>query len=103
MLASGRREWSAGDRVRVYRTKSGGAVVPEFDEEVTNAVTDPRDYDTEHYVCVLRDAFASRLMRGLAPDDYEAVFADPMQPSLFAPDLESMRPVLKERPALTPG
>lgn len=101
MLTSGRPAWSAGDRVRVYRAKGGGAVVPEFDEEVTNTGKDPRDYDVEHYVCVLRDAFASRLMRGLKPDDFEAVFADPMQPSLFAPDLSSMRPVLKERPAFT--
>jgi len=101
MLTSGRHEWGAGDRVRVYRARTGGAVVPEFDEEVTNSGRDPRDYDAEHYVCVLRDAFASRLMRGLAPDDFEAVFADPMQPSLFAPDLASMSPVLRERPALT--
>jgi DNA polymerase elongation subunit (family B) len=101
VIASGRREWSVGDRVRVYRTRTGGSVVPEFEDEVTDA-QDPRDYDVEHYVCVLRDTFASRFARALKPADFEAVFSDPVQPSLFAPDIGAIRTVLDERPALTP-
>lgn len=96
LIASGRTSWSLGERVRVYRTAGGGGSVvadPE-DESVTPANTDPRDYDVEHYVRVLRDNFASRLERAFAPDDYEAIFADPRQPSLFARPIDEMQSVL---------
>ncbi|HEY0191605.1 MAG TPA: ribonuclease H-like domain-containing protein [Kofleriaceae bacterium] len=55
---------------------------------------DPRDYDVEHYLRVLRDHFAVRFARALTPEDYAAVFADPEQPSLFARDLSAARPIL---------
>jgi DNA polymerase elongation subunit (family B) len=91
MLASGRTQWSLGDRVRVYRTRSGaGAVVEEDDDGV-----DRRDYDVNHYARVLRETFAARLERAFTEADCEAVFADPEQMSLFAPDLTTVRPVLK--------
>jgi len=93
MLASGRTAWSAGERVRVYRTATGGGgVVAERDEGGDAA--DPRDYDVEHYARVLRDTFAARLARGLAPGDYEALFADPEQLTLFALPAAEMRTVL---------
>jgi hypothetical protein len=89
LLASGRASWSVGERVRVYRTAKGrGAVAPEEEE------ADPRDYDVEHYVRVLRDSYASRMARALAPADYAAVFADADQLSLFAEPLERVRPIL---------
>jgi DNA polymerase elongation subunit (family B) len=97
LIASGRTSWSLGERVRVYRTASGGGgVVPDPDDEtVTPAANDdPRNYDVEHYVRVLRDNFASRLERAFAPEDYGAVFADPLQPSLFARPVEDILPVL---------
>jgi DNA polymerase, archaea type len=90
MLASGRTQWSLGDRVRVYRTRSGGGAV--VDEEDG---ADRRDYDVNHYGRVLRETFAARLERAFTEADYEAVFADPEQMSLFAPDLATVRPVLK--------
>ena len=41
MLASGKTEWSAGDRVRVYRTTAGsGRVVSEPDDESGDADVD---------------------------------------------------------------
>ena len=46
---------------------------------------DPRDYDVEHYVRLLRDTFAARLARAFTPEDFDAVFADPDQFSLFPP------------------
>ena len=55
---------------------------------------DPRDYDVEHYVRLLRDTYASRLARAFAPRDYEAVFADPTQAEMFAPEVASIRPIL---------
>jgi hypothetical protein len=98
LLASGRTHWRAGDRVRVYRTRSGtGAVAPSSDDLAAGAV-DPRDYDVDHYARVLRDNFASRLARALTPSDFAAVFADPDQLSLFAPPTSAMRPVLTARP-----
>jgi hypothetical protein len=93
MLASGRTDWTVGDRVRVYRTAAGtGGVVEEPDGESRRS--DPRDYDVEHYGRVLRDTFASRLARALTESDYAAVIADPSQPSLFAPALDEARTVL---------
>lgn len=92
MLASGKTSWSVGEHVHVYRTVRGGArALDEHDDETS---TDPRDYDVEHYVRILRDNFATRLSRAFAPDDYAVVFADPDQLSLFAPSLAAVRPVL---------
>lgn len=55
---------------------------------------DPRDYDVEHYLRVLRDTYAQRFARALLPEDFAAVFADPDQPSLFTRSLADARPVL---------
>jgi DNA polymerase I len=84
--------------VRVYRTNTGvGAVVPEVDDEGATELADPRDYDVAHYERVLRDNFASRLARAFTPDDFGVVFADPDQASLFAPPVDTIRPVLTKR------
>jgi hypothetical protein len=100
MLASGRTSWSIGDKVRVYRRKTGSpAIVPEDDDETPAASADPRDYDVEHYERLVRDTFAARLARAFIPADYDVVFADPDQPSLFAPPISSIHPVLTERAA----
>jgi DNA polymerase, archaea type len=89
MLATGRTQWSMGDRVRVYRTKSGGGGVIEEEDG-----TDRRDYDVNHYERVLRETFAARLARAFTPPDYEAIFADPDQMTLFGPPIDSIRTVL---------
>jgi DNA polymerase, archaea type len=108
MLAGGRTAWRVGERVRIYRTQGGGgAVVPSADDAAPGtAPADPRDYDVDHYARVLRDTYAARLARALAPDDFAAVFASPDQLSLFAPSIAAMRPVLVRRAdpaALDPG
>src|SRR5690348_1975566 len=70
MLASGRGTWHVGDKVRVYRTRTGaGAVVAEVDVEGATDVGDRRDYDVLHYERVLRDNFASRLARAFTAED----------------------------------
>ncbi len=95
LLASGRTTWSIGERVRVYRTQRGaGRTIAEPDADEAPGDRDPRDYDVDHYVRVLRDQFASRLARALTPGDFAAVFADPDQLSLFTPSLADMQPVL---------
>jgi DNA polymerase, archaea type len=105
MLAKGRKSWSVGDRIRVYRTKSGsGGVIDEVDGESVATGKDARDYDVGHYARLLRETFAARLARAFTPEDYEALFADPDQMSLFAPAVASIRSVLIEEPRTTqPG
>jgi DNA polymerase elongation subunit (family B) len=89
MLAAGRKDWSAGDRVLVYRTRNGpGGVIDE------DSPADPRDYDTAEYARLLRVTYAARLARAFTGEDYEALFADPDQLSLFAPSPETIRPIL---------
>src|SRR5262249_37423401 len=96
MLASGRETWTVGDRVRVYRTRSGsgGLIEESEDETVSSERADRRDYDVDHYARVLRETFAARLERAFMPADFEAVFADPDQMSLFAPALAEIKTVL---------
>ena len=94
MLASGRTEWSIGERVRIYRTARGlGGVIAEPEADALPS-EDPRDYDVDHYVRILREQFASRIARALTPEDYAAVFADPDQLSLFVRALADARPIL---------
>jgi hypothetical protein len=96
LLAAGRTSWSAGERIRVYRKRSGaGGIVADYDEEAaTRDGTDPRDYDAEHYVRLLRETFATRLARAFTREDFAAVFADPDQLTLFPPSFTTMRPIL---------
>jgi hypothetical protein len=75
----------------VYRKRGGDAGLVERERLDGTPTDDPRDYDVEHYVRVLRESFASRLARALAPADFEAVFADPDQLALFVPPLEHVR------------
>ncbi|TMQ20384.1 MAG: DNA polymerase II [Deltaproteobacteria bacterium] len=114
VLASGRTTWTIGEHVRVYRaTRGRSRLLVEPSEEIEGDDApipadaaqardpcnphdphDPRDYDIEHYLRVLRDTYAARLVRALSPEDYAAVFADPEQPSLFARPLRDARPIL---------
>ncbi len=89
MLAAGRTIWRAGERVRVYRNRRGeGRLAPSEDD------ADPRDYEVEHYLRVLRETYAARLARALKPEDYAVVFGDVDQLSLFGSSLVDVRPVL---------
>src|SRR5262245_40168155 len=96
LLAAGRTSWTVGERIRVYRTASGsGGLVADSEDGVRAAAeVDPRDYDADHYVSVLRDIFAERLSRALTPEDFAAVVADPDQPSLFEATLGDSRTIL---------
>lgn len=108
MLTSGRTQWTPGEHVRIYRAVGGRAgLLPVSDDDdddsaqtpspaegPDSAVRDPRDYDIEFYTRQLRETFAARLVRALTPEDFAAVFADPGQPSLFAPSLAQAKPIL---------
>ena len=96
LLSGGRKDWAVGERVRVYRAVGGraGLLSDSEDDRDAGRPADARDYDTEYYVRLLRETFAARLVRALAPEDFATVFDDPGQPSLFAPLLSKARPVL---------
>jgi DNA polymerase I len=117
MLAAGRSHWRRGERVRVYRASGGRAgLFDDFDPEADDADRDgedegddeadvrvagargdrgdPRDYDVEYYVRVLRDTFAARLARALRPDDFAALFAEPGQMTMFATPMSGIRTIL---------
>ena len=95
MLAAGRNAWTTGDRVRVYRSVGGGGgVVRDPDDTEDETPADPRDYDIDHYVHVLRETFAARFARAFSSDDFATVFENPDQLSLFTTPLASIRTVL---------
>jgi len=71
-------------------------MVATVEDEATAA--DARDYDVDYYVRLLRTTYAERLARAFTPEDFGQVFADPDQLSLFAPPMESIRPVLTMLP-----
>ncbi len=94
LLAAGRTAWSVGDRIRVYRTKSGSFGIVAEKGDAGSERADRRDYDVDHYSRVLRDTFAARLARAFTPSDFSTVFGSPDQLSLFAPLIEDIHPVL---------
>ena len=96
MLAAGRLNWRRGDRVRVFRARGGAARLVPDRAEAADGQTDPREYDVEHYLRVLKSAYVSRLARAFEPADFAALFADPDQPSLFPSAYGDIRPVLRE-------
>jgi DNA polymerase elongation subunit (family B) len=108
LLLSGRKDWAVGERVRVYRAENGRPALlsqvtlseGQLTESASLAASsaDPRDYDVEHYVRLLRDNFASRLETALTREDFATAFADPQQLSLFAGHLSAARPRLTRLP-----
>ncbi|HET7622526.1 MAG TPA: ribonuclease H-like domain-containing protein [Gemmatimonadaceae bacterium] len=88
LLSAGQDRWEVGDRVRVYRKQNGeGGLVEDGDE-------DPRNYDVDYYVRLLRASYVQRLARAFTPADFETLFADPDQLSIFTPPIESIGSIL---------
>src|SRR5205823_3312190 len=95
---SGRTSWTVGERVRVYRKRNGGCgLLGESDGPVVAYEMDPRDFHVDSFSRQLRQTFASRLSCAFAAADYEAVFADPDQMSLFMPSVHTIRTVLETK------
>lgn len=95
MLSAGREDWRRGESIRIFRAPNGSAGLVTDSTEAGADPTDPRGYDAEHYVRVLRDHYASRLARAFEPADFVALFADPNQPSLFPTSYAEIRSVLR--------
>ena len=95
LLNAQRTSWDIGERIRVYRARDGrGKLWHDPEEAAQGGASDPRDYDVEYYLRLLRETYAARLARALTPNDYAEVIADPEQGSLFAAALREARPVL---------
>jgi DNA polymerase elongation subunit (family B) len=88
MLSSGHATWQRGDTILLYRRANGQAGV--WDE--TQA--DRHDYDSAHYLRLLRETYAARLARAFAAADYAALFAIDDQPTLFDAPIEAIQSVL---------
>jgi DNA polymerase I len=92
LLGANQAHWERGEHARVYRAAGGRPAL--LREGADDGENDPRDYDAAYYVRLLRTTFAARLVRAFTPDDFATLFDDPEQPSLFAPPIASLRPVL---------
>src|SRR5262249_59755119 len=95
----GGRRGGGGGRVRVCG--GGGGAGGLLRDNGKDAPADPRNYDVAYYARLLRETFAARLERAFTPDDFATLFADPQQPSLFAPPVEAIQPMLT--PLLNPS
>jgi DNA polymerase elongation subunit (family B) len=116
LLAAGRKQWHAGERVRFYRAPQGVPVwlpdeaddaSPISDEEEADEVeegeeslfpaasapslTDRRDYDVEHYLRILRDSYAERLRVVFEAEDFSQLFRLDGQQGLFDRPIEQMQ------------
>ncbi|HEX6799338.1 MAG TPA: DNA polymerase domain-containing protein [Ktedonobacterales bacterium] len=97
LLASGRSSWKVGERLRVYRATGGRSALLPNEGAAGGRPPDaptPHDYDVEYYLRLLRETFAARMERAFTRDDFAVVFGAPEQPSLFAPPIETIQPVL---------
>jgi DNA polymerase, archaea type len=116
LLAAGRKQWRAGERVRFYRSMQGVPVwlpdeaddaSPISDEEHEDeaeeseqlvlsapsapSLTDLRDYDSEHYLRILRDSYAERLRVVFEAEDFSQLFRLDGQQGLFDRPIEQMQ------------
>ncbi|GMA16851.1 hypothetical protein [Deinococcus metallilatus] len=77
--------WRAGESFHVYHRQGEGLVV------LSDA--GGRDYDARHYAVNLLSSYASRLRKGLRPEEYRQLFEQRGQPGLFDRPFEQMRPI----------
>ncbi|HWE60330.1 MAG TPA: DNA polymerase domain-containing protein [Chloroflexota bacterium] len=103
LLAAGRTNWRAGERVRFYRAADGTAIwlpdVPENDlarpddpAAAERAAGETPSYDVAHYLGVLHTSYVSRLRKAFAPDDFEQLFRASGQAGLFDRPIAEVQP-----------
>jgi DNA polymerase, archaea type len=101
LLAAGREQWQAGERVRYYRARGGRYVwlpyeLDDLDDSVggvdmlsvLSAVAQPagedrRDYDVGYYSRLLHDSYAKRLRKAYREADFARLFRMRPQPGLY--------------------
>lgn len=85
LKAAGKR-WQPGERVRYYQAASG--------RKQSKKLYQPgaTDYDAEYYVKKLRDTYAARLAKAVAPEDLNSLFGE--MRGLFDRDPSEIQPVV---------
>lgn len=78
------RDWQAGQRLSLYRQQERGW-------QPLDLNPDGHDYDVRAYQQNLKVAYASRLRKALAPEDFEQVFRDDGVQGLFDRPLEELK------------
>jgi DNA polymerase I len=117
LLAAGRNQWRAGERVRFYKAQTGEAVwLPdeaddispivdeeEFEKEGTEAAADlrpssvstaaleRRDYNIAHYLRILLYSYAERLRVAFEAEDFQQLFRLDAQRGLFDRPVNEMQ------------
>jgi DNA polymerase elongation subunit (family B) len=97
LLGAGRTQWTPGERVRHYRSRTRGYVL--HTDEADEASADPRDYDVEHYERVLVRSYASRLACAYRAEDWERLFRTEGQGGLFDTPLDAIKTIRMNRDA----
>lgn len=102
LLAAGRTQWRAGERVRFYRAANGQAVwLPDRTEDPVIGAPDPGatggddtfpPYDIAHYLGVLHTSFVARFAKAYTPEDFEQLFRRSGQLGLFDRSIEEIEP-----------
>ncbi len=70
VLRAMKRGWRPGDRVRYYHALIGRRRVRKLYEPGAT------DYDAEYYVRKLREGYATRLSKAVAPEDFNSLFGE---------------------------
>ena len=108
LVAAGRSDWAAGERVRFYRA-SGGRYVwlpdradePEVGNVVGSEDTDEAianlgglpGYDVQHYLRVLHTAYVSRLRKAFRDEDFQQLFRPQLQLGMFDQPVAAVEPL----------
>jgi len=88
VLLAGNARWKPGDRVRYYHAAhSRHGYKKLYEPEAT-------DYDAEYYVKKLRETYAARLCRAVAPEDLNSLFGE--MRGMFDRDPSEIKPVVVE-------
>ncbi|MBZ9714900.1 3'-5' exonuclease [Deinococcus multiflagellatus] len=80
-----KRSWQPGERVTLYHRAGHGLTPLDVNPE-------GRDYDVSHYAGALIGGYASRLRKGLNPEDFRQIFNHAGQPGLFDRPFDEMKP-----------
>lgn len=70
VLLASKQGWQPGERVRYYQAARGRKGYKKLYEPGA------KDYDTEYYVKKLRDTYAARLAKAVAPEDLNSLFGE---------------------------
>jgi DNA polymerase elongation subunit (family B) len=86
VLREAKQHWQPGDRVRYYQAARGRRGYKKLYEPGAT------DYDAEYYVKKLRDTYAARLSKAVAPEDLNSLFGE--MRGMFDRDPSELQPVV---------